>query len=38
MWCPPLVTTETEVDAMIDILIETFKDELAAEYAEGIRI
>jgi len=38
MWCPPLVTTETEVDAMIDILIDTFKEELAAEYVEGIRI
>ena len=37
VFAPPLVTTEAEVDAMIDILDETLKEELASEYAEGSR-
>jgi adenosylmethionine-8-amino-7-oxononanoate aminotransferase len=37
MFCPPLVSTEVEIDAMIDIIIETFKEELTSEYAEGAR-
>jgi taurine--2-oxoglutarate transaminase len=36
-FAPPLITTEAEVDAMIDILDATFKEELASEYAEGER-
>jgi adenosylmethionine-8-amino-7-oxononanoate aminotransferase len=37
MFCPPLVSTEQEIDQMLDRLYDAFADELKAEMEEGAR-
>jgi adenosylmethionine-8-amino-7-oxononanoate aminotransferase len=37
MFCPPIVTTEKEIDQMLDRLYDAFADELRDELEEGVR-